>query len=196
MTSLPAKYSSNKRPTTPFSTPWLGNLRRALGTTAGKPVLMTGFTITEAERRQIDQAISTLDRRLSADENDGPMIGVELARMLAAFPAQEQGFSAAMRIEGYQRVLSAMPLWVVAEACDRVVNGLEHGLDKRFAPSPPQMAEIARNALRPLREDLATLRMIAMADLPDAENETDRERVSAGFERLKTDILSGMVVEK
>ena len=46
--------AADRVPTTPFSKPWLNRLRRALGSEAGKPVLMGGAKISASQQKQIN----------------------------------------------------------------------------------------------------------------------------------------------
>ena len=43
-------------PENPFSTAWLAQLRRGLGTMDGRPALMAGFQVTTTQAREIEEA--------------------------------------------------------------------------------------------------------------------------------------------
>src|SRR5690606_17473365 len=90
MTSLPVRQlPQNPSPTTPFSEPWLQSLARAVGSVGGKPALMSGVRPTVQQVRAVQGHLSRL-RDMVASEPDRQQVAVELAKLLAAFPAQEQ----------------------------------------------------------------------------------------------------------
>lgn len=111
-----------------------------------------------------------------------------LAKLFAAFPALASGeTSTDLRIAAYMEAVESIPAWAVAQARDAVIRG-ETVCDPRFAPTPPQLARLARDAMRPVAEDAADLGRLAIA-AADTEPATDeRERVAAGFDDLLHDL--------
>lgn len=193
MTSLPSltlhdETDALSPPRTPFSEPWLINLRRAMGRRGTTPILMTGFAISRAEHEAIRNQRSTLARRTTSGANDRPAIGVELAKLIAAFPTQDPGMTASLRIEAYSDALHDAPAWAVHEARLRIVRGAVEGLDKRFAPTPPQLAEIVAGILRPLRDDLSTLCELEAIGVIEEPSEEERARVASGFVALAEEL--------
>lgn len=191
MTSLPAPQSPTGKPlpTKPFSDPLLASLRNAVGWAAGRPILMSGFTITPDQRRRLEAWMTTLKSRLRCDATDTRDKAVELAKLTTAFPMQGQdATSSELRIEGYFEALAGLPAWAVAEARARIIRG-ETMLDARFAPTPPQLADIVRMVVKPLECDLRDLADIARADIEFKEpTKPEHDRVMNGFEKLKFDL--------
>lgn len=190
MTSLPTRQlPQNPSRTTPFSEPWLRSLAKAVGSVGGKPTLMSGVHPTAQQVRAVQDRLSGL-RNLVASEPDRQQVAVELAKLLAAFPAQDQSDAPAeLRMAAYFEALEGVPAWAAGEARGKVMRG-EAGIDMRFAPTPPQFAATAKNILEPLRRDLAKLEQVATAIEADRDNpsEAEQARVAEGFAALKADM--------
>lgn len=188
MTNLPAHQPQTANPahTKPFSDPLLASLRNAVGWTAGRPVLMSGFTITPDQRRRLETWQTTLKSRLACGATDTRDKAVELAKLTTAFPTQGQdATSSDLRMEAYFEALSGLPAWAVREARARIIRG-ETMLDTRFAPTPPQFADLVRLVVKPIKRDLRELVDIARADIEFKEpSKPEHERVITGFEKLK-----------
>lgn len=182
------RAAENPVPTTPFSQPLLANLRRAMGWVNGKPMLMGGFQISPEQNRQIAVSISTFRRQLSAGPDDRAAIGIELAKLLTAFPAQDQSdVPADMRIDAYVDALGVMPAWAVREARLKVVRGEVPDINKNFAPTPPQFADIAKAIMRPFRADLADLEALAKIEAERDPTPEERARVGQAVEELRAE---------
>lgn len=191
MTSLQTRRTSAPdsllpAPTTHFSAPWLADLRRSLRTDdRGKPTLPA--SLRPDQRRTILALGSILGRMLSADTEDLPLIGVEIAKLLAAFPVQATGsdVSADLRVDAYAEAIGAAPAWAVQRARLRVVRGEVEGLDPRWCPTPPQFALLVRAELETPKRELADLRAIAMAQPADEPVPPEvRERRAAELQAL------------
>lgn len=194
MTSLPAHQlpTESLNPTTPFSQPWLSNLRRGMGREGGKPTLMSGFSLTTQDLEKIRQTISNYRRQITAAPGERPAIAAELAKLVSAFPMQGQSDSpVSLRVEAYFEALGMAPAWAVREARLRVVRGQEPTLNKSFAPTPPELAEIVRSILRPHRNDLADLETLAQIEPTFDPSPEERARVAEGFDKLKAELPSG-----
>lgn len=150
---------------------------------------MSGFTITPDQRRALETWMTTLKSRLRCGATDTRDKAVELAKLTTAFPTQGQdATSSELRIEGYFEALSGLPAWAVADARGRIIRG-ETMLDARFAPTPPQLADIVRKIVQPLERDLRDLADIARADIEFKEpTNAEHQRVKDGFEKLKFDL--------
>jgi hypothetical protein len=149
---------------------------------------MAGVKATDEQKRRIQTHMLRLKSRLTST-GERQAIAIELAKLFAAFPAQDQSDSPAeLRMEAYFEGLHGIPAWAIAEARGRIVRG-ETVLDTRFAPTPPQLAVQARVLLEPLKADLAKLERIALAAGSTAETTAEeRARVTAGFDKLKGDM--------
>lgn len=129
----------------------------------GRPVLMSGTTMTAETVAQIKAEAMWLRRYLIGAPDERKAILVELAKMMASFPMQEQGAGAAgARADAYLEALGNSPAWAVREARLRVLRG-ETDLDQRYAPTPPQLASEVRRILEPFRDDLADLEKLQIA---------------------------------
>lgn len=192
MTGLPKAQEQPISLTTPFSAPWLRSLRSALGSENGRPVLMGRMRLADYQTRHIAAEINRL-RGLLSPSSDRTGMAVELARLLAAFPSQQQSDTPAeLRMAAYFEALEGVPAWAVGEARARILRG-EVVLDHRFCPTPPELANVVRIVLRPLRADLDDLRKIQAAATGDhTPTEAEKRRVSEGFQRLRAD-LTGTV---
>jgi hypothetical protein len=115
-------------------------------------------------------------------------IAVELAKMLAAFPAASQSDAPTkLRMQAFFEALGDAPLWAISDARQRVIGG-QAGLDQRFAPTPPQFAETVRAILKPYRDDLRDMEAIAGAANEQEPTAQERGRVTEGFQKLQADL--------
>src|SRR3990167_7572094 len=191
MTALPATQNEAANlPTTPFSEPWLSTLRKGLGTVEGRPCLMTGFSISEAEKRRLRAMIAQLQARVSPPPGNSRLLAVSLAKLFAAFPAQAQSDAPVeQRMEAYFEALHGVPAWAVEEARYAIVRGEAVGLNDTWAPTPPQLAKIAKERMKTVQADLNDLILIEQAKPIDvAVSEAERERVNVGFDKLKMEL--------
>ncbi len=187
--SLPQLSSppSENFPTIPFSVPWLRSLRTALGREGNRPVLMCGLPLPDWQISHIEDQIRHLQDRLipSIDRRE---IAVELAKLLACFPSQAQSDSPAnLRMEGYFEALSGVPAWAVAEARGRILRA-EITLGHNFCPTPPELARAVKLVVQPVRADLDSLRRILAAATSQDVTVAERDRVAAGWRKLKVDL--------
>lgn len=175
--------------TTPFSEPWLSRLRDRLGSENGTPVLMGSTMPSEAERRRISMLAAQFKSRLTPSPDNAKHLAVVLAKLFAAFPASsaEPEASTKLRMEAYFDALAKIPAWAVAEARDAVLRG-EGGCDGRFAPPPPQLARLAREAMRQTAEDYHALARLEQAVVRAGPSDEDRERVAAGLAALRDEL--------
>lgn len=188
MTSLPARQlqTANQLPARPFSDPSLASLRNALGWVQGKPTLMTGHTVTEAHRKRLLMWRTTLASRISCDANDNRDKAVELAKLTAAFPQQGQDqLSSDLRVETYFDALNGLPGWAVRQARLRIVNGeTEYG--RPWGPGPIEFADLVRQQVKPIRDDLQDVDTLLSAEPIDKPpTEAEKARVAAKIEGLK-----------
>lgn len=189
--SLPARAkSAESRPTTPFSEPWLAKLRNAIGSVNGRPTMMSGCSITPAERSRIEGLARQHRERLAVGPDDRRAIVVILAKLLAAFPAQSQSDGPAeQRAEAYMEALAGIPAWVVEDARKAVIAGMAAECVGKWAPTPPQLAAVCRRLMKPHTDTIRDLERILAATGDVEPNERERERVAAGFDKLKSDLL-------
>ncbi len=193
METVPAVRDENF-PTIPFSVPWLRSLRTALGQSGGHPVLMGRPTLPDWQVRHVESLITELEARLSLghtlpkQSHEREALAVILVGLLSAFPMQAQSDTPMeLRTAAYCEALADAPLWAVAEARRRILCG-DVSLGHNFAPSPPELANIVKMVLRPLRADLDCLRKILAAATSQDVKVAERDRVVTGWKKLKVDL--------
>lgn len=170
---------------TTSSLPWVISLRQGMGKIGRERVLRR--ELTTSERQDLQAEIRRLRASLTPCA-DRESIATELGLLLVTFPTVET-VPAKLRVASYIDALADMPLWAIREARQRIVRG-EADLDGRFAPTPPQVASIARRLTEPVRDELRTLEEITTAKDPGYEpGPEERARIAEGFAKLRTDIL-------
>lgn len=182
--------------TTPFSDPLLARLRRAMGSINGRPVLMAGVEVSEADRQRISVLATSYRDRLSPGRDNRRELAVVLAKLLAAFPASASAgeTSTDLRMAAYLEAVETMPAWAVDAARLAILRG-ETDADPRFAPTPPQLARAARAAMRPMAETAADLDRIAMASGVRDVSPEERARVAEGFDVLASELGRGRPID-
>lgn len=112
---------------------------------------------------------------------------VELARMLTAFPARqgEADASIKLRTEAYYGAVSRTPLWALRAVVNDVISGRVADIDQRFAPTPPQLANIVRRKMLPVRERLDALSgVLGQVD----KRSEPKQSIIDGFAELKREL--------
>jgi hypothetical protein len=112
-------------------------------------------------------------------------IARQLAKLLSAFPTQDTGQAANLRIDAYFEAIDGSPTWAVEHAVRRILSGSITELDGRFAPTPPQLATVVRNLVSPVNpfEDPRRARpMAAEQDQPKSQS------IIGGFANLKAEM--------
>lgn len=160
-----------------------------MGEVNGRPILMSGCSVTERERSRIIALIARHKTKLSPGHEDRRAIAVILAKLLAAFPAQSQSEApAAQRVDAYFEALGGVPAWAVDEARKYIITGMAAECTGSFAPTPPQLATVCRRMMAHDREIVMDLERILLAASEHEPSVDERERVSTGFDRLKADL--------
>jgi hypothetical protein len=167
-------------PASPFTNPFLAQLRRALGEIAGKPTLMEGFTITATERARIRTEARQLRARCFEGVGDTDRKAASVAMVLAGFGNRADAGD--LHAHVYLEAVDNVPAWAVEEVCRRFIRG-ETEMDARFPPTPPQLAKAARWLVLPLIRDCETLELIAAT-----VDEEEFKRVANGFDRLREEL--------
>lgn len=106
------------------------------------PLFRHGRGLTEDERTRLAAdraAISAWLVPVEADE-----IGPLVMPIITTMQAREAGQLAPMRAAAYLVALEALPRAAIGEACRRVLRGEADGLSDIYAPTPPQLASLAR----------------------------------------------------
>lgn len=72
----------------------------------------------------------------------------EIVKMLAMFPVPGQSDQLQeLRLAGYLDVIGGFPLWAVEKVCTKVRRGVYPQLNRAFAPTAAELAEIIRDML-------------------------------------------------
>lgn len=191
MTNLPTPRPNDPQkslPTRPFSNPSLARLRNSVGWTAGKPILMQGFTLTEDDRRLLSSSRRDLSAWLAVGRADVREKIVTIAKLLAAFPIQGQAAAASdLRADSYIEALAGLPAWAVEHARLRILRNEIPSLNPGFAPSPAELAGVVKVIVKPYMDDLREIDQISMAGEADKPEPTMTERgfVQQGFADLR-----------
>lgn len=130
--------------------------------------------------------LSTLRRYL--DERNRPATEAIISAFLASYGSQ-RGSEQEMRlvVGTFASVLAEMPPWAVAETARAWTRGAYGATASAFAPSAAQFYEAASRIIRTYSREAEDLEaVLGAATQPISENE--RERVSAGLDRLKFDL--------
>lgn len=144
-------------------------------------------------RREAESIHRELRLSLLAPDDDDEAASVELYRMFAGFPArgEQAEVSVALRLEAYFTAVGKVPTWALRQAVDDVLAG-EAGLDPGWAPTPPQLAELARRHLGPVRDAVATVGHLLAADVelpePDEAALAKRDEMVAKWKKLSAGI--------
>lgn len=187
----PASQPPKNDLTTPFSAPWLDTLRRGVGTMNGQPMLPSGFSISEGQRRELDSAIAQYRARLAPASDNHRMTAVVLAKLLAAFPAPAQSDAPVeQRMDAYFEALHGIPAWAVDEARKAIIAGKVPDLSGVWAPTPPQLAKVARMAMERDQRVLVDLERIAAAKQFEDIDQRASRRIADGFDRLRADLIA------
>jgi hypothetical protein len=141
---------------------------------------------TPQQKLAITNRLNVLKSQLSCDATNDQALAVELARMLSAFPAPHaDAQSTKLRMQAYFEALDGIPVWAVSAARLAALRG-EGDCDPRFAPTPTQIALLAKSRLQNIRDEIALLDKLARAKVESPEPAPDEyERVSRGFADLK-----------
>ncbi|WP_421724771.1 hypothetical protein [Bauldia sp.] len=115
------------------------------------PVFRHGRGLTEAERDELIETKAVLTDWLAPA---GPAtIGALVLPVLVAFKVRDTGEAASARAQAYAIGLSRVPLNALEETCRAILAG-ETDLDRRFAPTPAEIAAVARAYAAPVKVDL------------------------------------------
>jgi hypothetical protein len=146
--------------------------------------------LTPTQRTAVGNLISSMQSRLACGPSDAKARLVELAKLMAAFPAFQDGeIQTKLRMEAYAASLDGIPAWAVAEAREAFIKGQFGSI--KYVPSPAEFASACRGRMRLVESDLADLTRISSAKViafnPSPE---ERQRVAEGFRALRKQLGS------
>lgn len=178
-TQLPQSHPS----TTAFLVPWLRSARDSMILEGDTWIIRQELTISQ--RTAVQNLVASLKSRLACGPFDGKERLVELAKLMAAFPAFQDGETQTrLRMEAYVAALDGVPAWAVSEAREAMIKG-QFGAMK-YAPSPAEFASASRSRLLAAESDLSGLTRLASATVEEFQPTLEeRERVVMGFDKLR-----------
>lgn len=157
----------------------LQKLRQAIGWTNGRPILMTGFSISNTVRDMIVARIIEIESCFSATIGRADAARAVRA-MLAGFPSWARD-DPDLAADAYLSILVGVPSSMVVELVRQVLCGAVPTLTKSRAPSTAEFRALLDGMLRPLERELAELSDLLIA----ADNdEQPIERDQGSFERI------------
>jgi hypothetical protein len=138
----------------------------------------------------VQNLAASLRSRLACGPSDAKARLVELAKLMAAFPAFQDGdVQTKLRMEAYATSLEDIPAWAVSEAREAIIKGQFGSI--KYVPSPSEFASVARSRMRTAENDLAELTRIIAAKVEDfTPSPEERKRVSEGFKALRASLGS------
>lgn len=187
--------------------PRLVALAGAVGTTQhpGQPVrydLPTGWTMSDAERDQARNHLSTLTSLLSPDapfeiegqlESGQQAKGALLTMMIEglAGPAEKSKIRADSQVEMYAYAIEELPAWAIEKAIKRWARGscpkdVEENPRFAFPPSPATLRALAKLEMEtPQRQAVMLQNLIASVPLERALDPTPMPGSSPGVPALR-----------
>jgi len=170
---------------TVWAAPWLASCSASVNGDTVRPTVPASKALTTDQIQQVKQAAGYL--RLSLAERPTlEEVAGEVFRLLAPFPLRngEAEVTLEFRAEAYIEALKDIPLWAIAQARSKVMRG-EAGIDPKFAPTPPQAAEIARDQMRESRKALHDLERVARAEVVPEIDPATRARMAQRMDELR-----------
>jgi hypothetical protein len=165
---------------------------RTAPASSGNRVFRRGRGLAPEERQLLELARAECEAWLTpASAAD---IGAAVAPIVASMPSALAGEAMSLRVAAYRHGLAGLPKAALDLARDQVLAGEVEDLSARFAPTPPELARLARNAaavwqsrLRSI-EELLTMREEAPRPPPvSGIHPTAVERTLAAFVEGGTD---------
>lgn len=173
-------------PQTPAQRRTLAALTSGATTEGGKMVLLPGKEISADERRGMEGRLSTLRRYL--DERNRPATEAIVSAFLASYGSSRGSDHEARLVVGtYASVLAEIPPWAVAETARAWTRGGYGATASAFAPSAAQFYEAASRIIRAYSREADEIETVLGATTQPISQD-ERERVSAGLDRLKFDL--------
>lgn len=151
----------------------------------GRATLLPGKALTAGERSALEARGRVLERSL--EHRDNREIAKIVAEMLASYPsARTVGDEARMVIAAYVSSLSDLPPWAVLEAARTWARGKAGSDAPAFPPSSAQLYASAEATISRLRLERSRI-VDALQAIEHQPTDTERERVSTGFDNLLTE---------
>lgn len=141
-------------------------------------------------------APTTDDRRMLGIRRDEILAGLTSARseaigrlvasLRAVMPAQDGG-DAVLVVKLYMAALSKYPEWAINAACRAFLEGRVPG-QRRFAPTPAEIADRCRAMVAPFEQEMAQIDRVLRAEVREPVTQEGRERIAQGLRDLAAKI--------
>ena len=136
---------------------------RTVPTSTGR-AFKPGKGLTPAERLELEEIRTTCLVWLEPLDSDG--IAACVMPLVASMPSASAGDMAQFRAAAYVVALEGQPRNALEIACRQVLRGDVEGLSRRFAPTPPELAKLTRDAASVWRGRLRNVEeLLAMPEL-------------------------------
>lgn len=150
-------------------------------------VLLPGKELHGDERRQAEGRLLTLRRSL--DHRDNNELAKAVMKLLSAYTsARGNADEARSTVASYAAVLSDLPPWAVAEACQAWVRGGYGATASAFAPSAPELHRAAVFIFAKFKREADDLERVLSARTTPITAE-ERSRVVDGFAKLRAELV-------
>jgi hypothetical protein len=160
---------------------------RIQNTPNGKGEIVSTAAPTEAEREVLEGRRNAIADVMEPGREQE--IEKRAAYMLGCFSGPERD-PVAVRglVRTIARELKNIPIWAIDEACARILGGRAPGINRAFAPQPPQIAHLCREIVQPLHAERARIAKVLNAEIFVEATPEERERVAAGLLALRDDL--------
>lgn len=159
---------------------WLASLRNeVMRNGQGLPVWVGSNPILPEQLSRVKSYAATLEQTLRRNAGDDVDIGVVVFELLVAYPAKDADeLTSDARLNAYLKAVAKIPAWAVAKACERWLEG--YGITGKenfsFAPTPSQLAIMARKLMEPVRATLHDCQMVMNAEMPRLMSADEKAR--------------------
>jgi len=173
-----------------LSSTWLASRLARMTDRSGRPTIPNDMAMADRQRREVREAEHALRSSLT-ERPTKQAVSVEIARVIASFPMANGAPEATtkLRMDGFLTAVSDIPAWALRRAVDDVLRGVAPGIDARFAPNPPQLANLAREHMKPVMKAANQLRMLLRAEVeaPPVDDAT-RARMAQRMDELRNSL--------
>lgn len=151
---------------------------------------------TEPQRAAIAASIRRIEQEITTPAAERDVVA-NVVRLLVAFPAANMSPEAARaRASIYVSVMADLPGWAIRIACDKWLRGDAEG-NLAFAPSPPQLRQLAEAQTLSHRAAIVKLRRVLDAvPMEYRAPSEDRAAIAAKFGGLVASIAGKARDEK
>jgi hypothetical protein len=156
---------------------------RIQNTPDGRGEIVSTAAPTESERGALEGRRNAIADVMEPGRE--PEIEKRAAYMLGCFSGPDRDpVTVRALVRTIARELKNIPIWAIDEACARILGGRAPGINRAFAPQPPQIAHLCREIVQPLHAERARIAKVLNAEIFHEATPEERERVAAGLAGL------------